>query len=143
MATIPLDKFDLISMRASICYFDDVDEAVKLSLERLSENGAIYIRILFADSPYFRFRVGTIAGRVSDACTVLMSEKALLSFLKTKGLDVVAKHDVPYPVHEILYAWKIPAFLRRLVMPLLNRFVMPKFAPDYSLIVATRNTPAC
>ena len=29
MATIPLDKFDLISMRASICYFDDVDEAVK------------------------------------------------------------------------------------------------------------------
>ncbi len=133
-------KFDLISMRDSICYLDDLDSAMQFCSDRLQPGGSLYIRILFADSPYFRFKVGTIAGRVSSACTVLMSERALYDFVEKSGFEITAKRTFAYPANEILRTWKIPAIIRRLFAALLDRTVMRNFTPDYALIIARRRT---
>jgi 2-polyprenyl-3-methyl-5-hydroxy-6-metoxy-1,4-benzoquinol methylase len=132
-------RFDLICFRESIYYVDDLHQMMALCAKYLRARGMLYIKTLVADSTYFRL-VGTISKRAGDACTIMFTRAALTKFLKDFGYRILAQDQIPYSARALLEYYNVPGPLRRIVAPMVEKFVMPRLTPDHVMVVAEWDT---
>jgi SAM-dependent methyltransferase len=128
------ERFDLVSMRECICYFDDFDDALATVRRMLTERGFLYVKVHVADSPYYWGRIPLLR-RVGRQCTAFFTTKQLLRTLRTHGFSIVATENNDFPPAFATEAWGLsPAIVRHAQSAL--RFFARMTPPDRLLVLA-------
>jgi SAM-dependent methyltransferase len=128
------ERFDLVSMRECVYYFDDFDDALSTVRRALTGRGVLYIKAHVADSPYY-WGGSPLWRRIGRQCTAFFTSKQLLRLLRRHGFSIVATHDNDFPPTFATEGWGLPAGVVSFARPVL-RFLARMMPPDRFLVLA-------